>query len=356
MSGGIGIAADKNGYVSSIYTGVSSTPTNYSYFDYGNNLKWSKDVNVNDYVAAMDVFYGQGIISIVTGTNQVSLVNESGTLLKTIAAPNGGTVHDIEVKGDNLFLLSRSGASSNLEVSVYDKNGIQKGVSTSIPGSAEFVDKYYFEYDLEILSDGKYLVSGNTGDAGFAGAVVGDYREYILFDPNPKPIVRGNSIYTIVDGPSWTEAEAKALKLGGNLATISSNSENLLLNSALDPEHRRWIGLSDAANEGEWIWSSGESNDYRTWYPEFGQGIWISEEIRDYAALRGNGVIVTSWDNLPESGVVPNGQQYVDRGIAEIPFIVVVTAYVIVEGPTWEEAEANATFGGHLRPLMMRGE
>ena len=37
--------------------------------------------------------------------------------------------------------------------------------------------------------------------------------------------VRGNSIYTVVDGPSWTEAEANSNKLDGNLVTINDNYE-----------------------------------------------------------------------------------------------------------------------------------
>ena len=48
---------------------------------------------------------------------------------------------------------------------------------------------------------------------------------------------------------------------------------------------------------------------------------------------------------------IPNmfGMQY-RVGVAEIPFIRRGdSAYVIVEGPTWEEAEANAVaLGGHL--------
>ena len=38
-------------------------------------------------------------------------------------------------------------------------------------------------------------------------------------------IIRGNSIYTIVDGPSWTEAEANSNKLGGHLVTINNKEE-----------------------------------------------------------------------------------------------------------------------------------
>ena len=43
------------------------------------------------------------------------------------------------------------------------------------------------------------------------------------------PILLGNSLYTIIDGPSWTEAEANAVKLGGHLVKINDASENNFL-------------------------------------------------------------------------------------------------------------------------------
>mgnify|MGYP004285373503 CR=1 FL=1 len=33
------------------------------------------------------------------------------------------------------------------------------------------------------------------------------------------------SLYTIVDGPNWTQAETEAKRLGGNLITINNNAE-----------------------------------------------------------------------------------------------------------------------------------
>ena len=45
-------------------------------------------------------------------------------------------------------------------------------------------------------------------------------------------IIRGDSIYTIVDGPSWTEAEANANKLGGHLVTINDEEENNFISSS----------------------------------------------------------------------------------------------------------------------------
>jgi len=296
----------------------------------------------------MDVFYGQGIIAIVSSSNQVSLVNESGNILKVISAPNGGTVHDIEVSGDKLFMLSRSGSTIDLVITVYDKTGAQQGVAVFIPDSAAFVDKYGFEYDLEVLADGKYLIGGNTGDAGFAGAVIGDYREYILFDPNPKPVVRGNSIYTIVDGPSWTQAEANSVKLGGHLISIGSDQENNFIHKEFsitgnwsDPNSPCYlIGLTDRELEGVWKWSNGEEASYINWIPD---------------GITPNGGRNENYVHLGRvQGGYWNDDEDIDPrnlgGISEIPFIRRGdSAYVIVQGPTWEEAEANAVkLGGHL--------
>jgi len=82
------------------------------------------------------------------------------------------------------------------------------------------------------------------------------------------PAIRGNSLYQLVYGPSWTEAEANSVKLGGHLTAISSKSENdfiwqiAKLNS--DPICT-WIGGTDQEKEGIWKWSTGESWAYTNW-------------------------------------------------------------------------------------------
>ena len=38
-------------------------------------------------------------------------------------------------------------------------------------------------------------------------------------------VIRGNSIYTFVDGQSWTNAEDNANKVGGHLVTINDVEE-----------------------------------------------------------------------------------------------------------------------------------
>jgi len=161
-----------------------------------------------------------------------------------------------------------------------------------------------------------------------------------------KPIVRGNSLYTIVDGPSWTEAEANSVKLGGHLVTISDGNENEWLRGILPDDSvpgygGSWIGLSDHIQEGQWRWSSGINSIFTNWSPGQPANDWGGQNY----ALMGRG---GTWD---DANPQPNfGSQHQAHGIAETPFIRRGdSAYVIVQGPTWEEAQANAVkLGGHL--------
>ncbi len=91
------------------------------------------------------------------------------------------------------------------------------------------------------------------------------------------PVIRGNSLYTIVDGPTWAEAEANSVKLGGHLVTVNDATENEWLKTNLewklplnisygaystDKLLAYWIGLNDSKDEGNYIWSSGEQFSY----------------------------------------------------------------------------------------------
>ena len=192
----------------------------------------------------------------------------------------------------------------------------------------------------------------------------------------PKVFARGNSLYTIVDGPSWTQAEANSVKLGGHLVTINDAKENKWLAENYASFGQRyngtekwllnaWIGFTDSANEGEWKWSSGENSSFTGWGPG---------EPSDYALPAETPYELTDRTEdfahiiLPDVGgwrydfgvywnsaynrahMLHGGSTPEINGIAETPFIRRGdSAYVIVQGPTWEEAEANAVkLGGHL--------
>ncbi len=63
---------------------------------------------------------------------------------------------------------------------------------------------------------------------------------------------------------SWPEAEAACVGLGGHLVSITSATENSLVRALL-PGTVLAIGSSDAAVEGTWTWSDGDTFSYTGW-------------------------------------------------------------------------------------------
>lgn len=79
--------------------------------------------------------------------------------------------------------------------------------------------------------------------------------------------------YYLLQNSNWTQAEAWAVALGGHLATINDEAENewvfTTFSSPAGQPPNLWIGLNDAAVEGEYVWASGEAS---TMEPLFADG------------------------------------------------------------------------------------
>ena len=162
-------------------------------------------------------------------------------------------------------------------------------------------------------------------------------------------------------------------RLGGHLVTISDRAENDFVFSSfryVDPAPGsngytrnatyplHWIGLTDSNVEGKWEWSSGETLVFTNWVDgaQPDDHKWVTSDGADYAAIdyfqntATDKVELGSWWNWSQGERGIGVAQDRTQGVAEIPFIRRGdSAYVIVQGPTWEEAEANAVkLGGHL--------
>jgi hypothetical protein len=102
------------------------------------------------------------------------------------------------------------------------------------------------------------LLSGLTYSASAVG---------ILTGPIVNP-ANGHS-YFLLESSSWPDAQAQAVQMGGNLATIRSAAENQWVYDAFAAyggvQRFLWIGLNDRAQEGTFVWASGENAPYRNW-------------------------------------------------------------------------------------------
>jgi Lectin C-type domain len=78
------------------------------------------------------------------------------------------------------------------------------------------------------------------------------------------PLVNGTNghKYFLLSQNTWTGAQAEAVSLGGNLATVRNAGEEAFITSNFahfgGVTRDLWIGLTDAGHEGTFTWVSGE--------------------------------------------------------------------------------------------------
>ena len=68
---------------------------------------------------------------------------------------------------------------------------------------------------------------------------------------------------------SWEEAKERCVQYKGRLVEIESEEQNEALYQAARNRKLKqvWIGLSDVAKEGEFVWTSGEKPTFTNWAP-----------------------------------------------------------------------------------------
>lgn len=72
--------------------------------------------------------------------------------------------------------------------------------------------------------------------------------------------------YKRIHCESWDDANSQAAAEDAYLVSITDATEQEWLIKTFKPQHC-WIGLTDSAKEGEWVWGSGEPVAYTNWGP-----------------------------------------------------------------------------------------
>jgi hypothetical protein len=158
---------------------------------------------------------------------------------------------------------------------------------------------------------------------------------------NADPVVIGgpivnpanNNTYLLLSPDTWLASEAAAVALGGHLVTINNAAEDQWVFSTFSPLALNyasannlsggislWIGLSDFATEGVYVWSSGEPVTYTNWSPFQPQN---GQPDEDFAGIFVNFGEVGQWHDIVGDfrfGDVPFGVvEVTGQGTAPIP-------------------------------------
>ena len=77
---------------------------------------------------------------------------------------------------------------------------------------------------------------------------------------------QGSKYYLANNGDSWTQAQRAASNLGGYLLTINSEAENNFIKGKMTNQIGAvWLGFTDRANEGTFVWENGSNSTYTNW-------------------------------------------------------------------------------------------
>lgn len=86
----------------------------------------------------------------------------------------------------------------------------------------------------------------------------------IVLGPIVNP-ANGHTYY-LLNADTWTSSEARARTLGGHLVTINDVTENQWVYDTFDGANKSlWIGLTDLAKEGTFVWVNGQPVTYTNW-------------------------------------------------------------------------------------------
>jgi Lectin C-type domain len=110
------------------------------------------------------------------------------------------------------------------------------------------------------------------------------------------------STYALTPVLSWTDAEAYATSLGGNLVVINDQAEQDLLVSIFGGSEPFWIGLTDTQVEGVFMWVNGDPLTYTNWLA----GEPNNPGVEDYGEM--NWIAPGKWNNAtnlpPGRGII----------------------------------------------------
>jgi len=120
------------------------------------------------------------------------------------------------------------------------------------------------DISVQCNSNGGAHVNWNTpSTSGSCGDCSGEYIPGFVY----MGTYNGHLYYCSLDPATWPTASSVCNANGGYLASIGSAGENNFLANILTIQSA-WMGLNDAAQEGNFVWSNGDPLTFANWYPQ----------------------------------------------------------------------------------------
>jgi uncharacterized repeat protein (TIGR02543 family) len=219
------------------------------------------------------VLDGGAVRSAVSNEQGVyTLVIPSGsyTLNVTASQYNNYTQSNVSVNpGVNTFDIEMK----PVEFSVtFDANGGESGGGTASVAVGKTLNALPTASRKGYLFVGWNTSSNGSGEAFTSNTEVYDdivvYAQWLKTEiPDDAVYFNGHSYKLYDNSITWTEAKAACEALGGHLATITTSEEQQFIVSILGFGSKRayWLGATDAEQEGNWKWITGEDWSYTNW-------------------------------------------------------------------------------------------
>jgi len=208
-------------------------------------------------------------------------------------------------------------APAAIDVSVVSSNPLIAMVATPVvtvaPGATEAT------FEVRGMSDGRITITTTALRSSVDTTL--EVSGGPLPDVEFGPVVRGGHTYYLLQASSWQAAERKAQELGGHLIAINDAAENAWVFTTFASHEgvlrMLWLGLTDAAREGRFAWTSGERTTYRNWdggEPNNDPGNVLGQEdvVHMYPPIDGRG---SRWNDT--NGFNVGGLPF--HGVVEVP-------------------------------------
>ena len=202
------------------------------------------------YTALVVVAIAAAVLPVLVGFNPASISSTCGTLIDTLTdlLAKGDPAHELERIGPLFDILGRANRNQGVGFCIGDKV-----VTTSI------------------------LFKGATT----LYAVVGTGAPVLLSALSTVPLeistdlicnrgwvnIEDTCLKVFAENGTWPEAQGVCQDYGGQLASISSQAQTdaAVAMMRLESIEIAWIGLTDLAEEGVFVWSDGAATEYTGW-------------------------------------------------------------------------------------------